>query len=178
VLAIGEQQERMIDALLALARSERGLERREPVALERVVGEVLLERRDEIDRRGLRLESHLDNAHILGDPRLIERLVTNLVDNAIHHNTADGWISVNTSLEDDQAVVTVANSGPVIGADEAEQLLRPFHRLGTARIGHGGGHGLGLSIVSAIAAAHGASVSIQAQAEGGLRAEVRFRGLA
>jgi len=178
VLAIGEQQERMIDALLALARSERGLERREPVALQRVVGEVLLERRDEIDRRGLRLESHLDNAHILGDPRLIERLVTNLVDNAIHHNTADGWISVNTSLEDDQAVVTVANSGPVIGADEAEQLLRPFHRLGTARIGHGGGHGLGLSIVSAIAAAHGASVSIQAQAEGGLRAEVRFRGLA
>jgi signal transduction histidine kinase len=177
VLAIGEQQERMIDALLTLARSESGLERREPVALERVVGEVLLERREEIDRRGLRLDSQLASAHTLGDSRLIERLVTNLIDNAIHHNAADGWITVNTSVEDDQAVVTVANSGPAIGADETEQLLRPFHRLGTARIGHGGGHGLGLSIVNAIATAHGASVSIQPQPEGGLRAEVRFPGL-
>jgi signal transduction histidine kinase len=177
VLAIGEQQERMIDALLALARSERGLERREPVALERLVGEALLERREEIDRRGLRLDSQLESAHTLGDPRLIERLATNLIDNAIHHNAPDGWITVNTSLEDDQAILTVVNSGPVVAADEVEQLLRPFHRLGTARTGHGGGHGLGLSIVNAIAGAHGASVSIQPQPQGGLRAEVRFASL-
>jgi signal transduction histidine kinase len=174
VLAIGEQQERMIDALLTLARSERGIERREPVALERVVGEALRERREEIDRRGLRLDAQLESAHMTGDSPLIERLVTNLIDNAIHHNEPHGWITVTTALDTDEAVVTVANSGPVIAADEVEPLLRPFHRLGTARVGHGGGHGLGLSIVDAIATAHGGSLSVQPQAEGGLRAEVRF----
>jgi len=174
VLAIGEQQERMIDALLTLARGERGLERREPVALERIVAEVLLDRREEIDRRGLRLDSQLEGAHMVGDARLLERLVANLIDNAIHHNTADGWIAVSTALEGSEAVLTIANSGPVIAPEEVERLLRPFHRLGSERTGHGGGHGLGLSIVAAIVTAHGGSIDVQPQPEGGLRLEARF----
>jgi signal transduction histidine kinase len=174
VLAIGVQQERMIDALLMLARGERGLERREPVALERIVSEVLLDRREEIDRRGLRLDSQLESAHIVGDSRLIERLVANLIDNAVHHNAADGWITVTTAPEGAGALVAVANSGPVIAAEELERLRRPFQRLGGERTGHGGGHGLGLSIVEAIAVAHGASIDTQPQPEGGLRVAVRF----
>jgi signal transduction histidine kinase len=174
VLAIGEQQERMIDALLTLARSERGSERREPLLLDAVAGAVLRERREEIAHRGLRLEAKLEDAPAIGDARLIERLVANLLDNAVHHNTAGGWVAVATAIEAGEAVLTVANSGPAIAPEEVERLLRPFHRLGGDRVGHGDGHGLGLPIVAAIATAHGATLSLRPQAEGGLRVEVRF----
>jgi signal transduction histidine kinase len=174
VLAIGEQQERMIDSLLTLARSERGLERREPVLLEAIAAEVLDDRRERIARHGLKLDETLESAPTSGDPRLIERLVTNLVDNAIEHNTSGGWITVATALDAEEALITVTNSGPVIASAEVERLLRPFQRLGTARVGHGDGHGLGLSIVAAIASAHAASVSIHPRPGGGLRAEVRL----
>ncbi len=174
VLAIGEQQERMIDALLTLARSERGVVRREPVLLQAVVGDVLRDRREELARRGLRLDTQLEDAPTTGDPRLIERLVSNLIDNAVRHNTAGGRVEVATNVESGQTLLRVANSGPVIPADELEQLAQPFHRLGGERTGHREGHGLGLSIISAIATAHGATLTFDAPADGGLRVEVRF----
>jgi signal transduction histidine kinase len=174
VLAIGEQQERMIDALLTLARSERGVVRREPVSLQAVARAVLLDRREELARRGLRLESKLEDAPTTGEERLIERLVANLIDNAIRHNTADGWVEVTTAIDAGQAVLSVANSGVAIPAEEVERLTRPFHRLGRDRTIHGDGHGLGLSIVDAIATAHGATLAFHAQPDGGLRVEVRF----
>jgi signal transduction histidine kinase len=174
VLAIGEQQEHTIDALLTLARSERGVERRQPLSLDRTTDAVLGERRDEITRRGLRLDTNLEHAPTIGDPRLIEHLLANLLDNAIQHNTADGWIAVSTAVQAGQAVLTVSNGGPAVTSEEAEQLTRPFHRLGSARTGHGAGHGLGLSIVSAIAGAHGASLAVQPHPDGGLEVEVRF----
>jgi signal transduction histidine kinase len=174
VLAIGEQQERMIDALLALARSERGLDRREPLLLDALTGEVLGERREEIARRGLRLDAKLERAPTTGDPRLIERLVANLLDNAIRHNVADGWVAITTATDAGAAVLTVANSGPVIAPEEVERLLQPFRGLGADRVGRRDGHGLGLSIVAAVATAHGATLRVHAQVDGGLRAEVRF----
>ncbi len=174
VLAIGEQQERTIDALLTLARGERGLQRREPLALDAIAKGVLGERNAEIERRGLRLETELGRAPAIGDTRLIERLVANLLDNAILHNITGGWVKVATALAGEEAVLTVANSGPVIAGEDVERLLRPFQRLGAERIRHGDGHGLGLSIVAAIATAHGAMLSVIPQAEGGLRVEVRF----
>jgi signal transduction histidine kinase len=176
VLAIGEQQERMIEALLTLARGERRLERREPLRLQSILGAVLSERSDEFARRGLRLETKLEDSPTIGDPRLIERLVANLIDNAISHNTAGGWVTATSTVEDGHAVLRVCNSGPMIAPEELEQLTRPFHRLGTARTGHGDdrGHGLGLSIIAAIAAAHDATLSFQPQPAGGLQVEVRF----
>ncbi|HEY4915895.1 MAG TPA: HAMP domain-containing sensor histidine kinase [Solirubrobacteraceae bacterium] len=176
VLAIGGQQERMIEALLTLARGERRLERREQLRLQSVLSAVLAERREDFARRGLRLETKLEDAPASGDPRLIERLVANLIDNAIVHNTAGGWVTVTSTVEGVQAIVRVCNSGPAIAPEELEQLTRPFHRLGTARTGHGDdrGHGLGLSIIAAIATAHGATLDFQAQPAGGLQVEVRF----
>jgi signal transduction histidine kinase len=174
VLAIGEQQEWTIDALLTLARSERGLERRSTLALDTLVERVLSERREQIARRGLRLETRLEHAPTSGDPRLLERMVANLLDNAIRHNLAGGWITVTATSTDGETVLTIANSGPVIAAEDVERLLQPFHRLGASRVGHGDGHGLGLSIVAAIAAAHGAKLSVDPQPEGGLRVEVRL----
>ena len=83
-------------------------------------------------------------------------------------------MTVATFLDAGAALLTVSNSGPLIEAAEAEQLLQPFRRYGTARTGSGDRHGLGLSIVSAIATAHGATVEVQPLAGGGLRVEVRF----
>jgi signal transduction histidine kinase len=174
VLAIGEQQERMIDALLTLARGERGLERREPLHLQSILSAVLVERRDDFTRHGLRLETELGDAPASGDPRLIERLVANLIDNAIRHNTADGWVTATSTVEEDgQAVIRVSNGGPMITPEELEQMTRPFHRL-AERTGHGDGHGLGLSIVEAIATAHGATLAFAPQDDGGLQVELRF----
>jgi signal transduction histidine kinase len=175
VLAIGEQQERTIDALLTLARSERGVEHHEPLLLDELAGKVLDERRDEITRRGLRLDSELQHAPVTGDRSLIERLIANLLDNAIQHNSHDGWLSVASSLGAGEALLTIANSGPVIAPEQLASLLRPFQRLGVERISHDGGHGLGLSIVDAIATAHQAKLAVHAQPAGGLRVEVCFQ---
>ena len=112
VLAIGEQQERTIEALLTLARSERGLERREALLLDTLTGQVLEERREEAARRGLRLENKLERAPTTGDRRLIERLIANLLDNAIHHNTPAAGSRSATATEAGEAVLTVRNSGP------------------------------------------------------------------
>jgi signal transduction histidine kinase len=177
VLVIGEQQEHTIDALLALARSERGVERHEPLLLDALTGEILDERREEIARRGLRLESELQRTPIVGDRRLLERLIANLLDNAIHHNSGDGWLTVTSSLEAGEGLLTVANSGPLIAPEEVASLVRPFQRLGADRTTHDGGHGLGLSIVDAVATAHGAKLAVHAQPAGGLRVEVRFRAV-
>jgi signal transduction histidine kinase len=174
VLASEEQLERLIEALLSLASGERALDRREPVDLTAVAEQVLAARRPEIERRGLQLKATLGPAGVEGNQQLIERLVANLIDNAIHHNRAGGWVAVTTVIEAGEAILTVANSGLVIPPEEIERLLRPFHRLGADRVGHGDGHGLGLSIINAIATAHGATLTIHSQPEGGLQAEVRF----
>jgi signal transduction histidine kinase len=175
VLASEQQLEELIEALLGLASSERGLDRREPVELTAMTGEVLTARRAEIERRGLQLNVTLDAARTEGNPRLIERLVANLIDNAIHHNTIGGRIEIATATESGQAVLSVANDGPVIAPAELERLQQPFQRLGAHRTHRGDGHGLGLSIVNAIAAAHGATVAARARPDGGLDVEVRFQ---
>jgi signal transduction histidine kinase len=174
VLAIGEQQERMIEALLTLARSERGLECQETLDIETLVRDVVLARRAELSRRGLQLESDLDSAATTGDAGLVERLVTNLLDNAIHHNAAGGWVRVSTGTDEGRAAIVVSNSGPVVPPDEVERLFAPFQRMRADRTAHGDGHGLGLSIVSAVAGAHRALLHASARPGGGLDVEVGF----
>ncbi len=174
VLASEQQLEGLIEALLSLASGERDLDRREPVDLMAVTDEVLAGRRPEIERRGLRLNATLGPAGVEGNPQLIERLLANLIDNAIAHNLAGGRIDVTTATEAGRAVLSVANDGPVIGPEELERLQRPFQRLGAERITQGGGHGLGLSIVHAIATAHEATVTVQARQDGGLEVKVSF----
>ena len=174
VLASEEQLERLIEALLSLAGGERALDRREPVDLRAVTEQVLAARRPEIERRGLQLNATLGSAGVEGNPQLVERLVANLIDNAIAHNLAGGHIDVATATESGQAVLSVANDGPVIGPEELDRLQQPFQRLGPARTGHGDGHGLGLSIVHAIATAHGATLAILPQPAGGLHVTISF----
>jgi signal transduction histidine kinase len=167
VLAAGEQQERLIEALLTLARSQRGLDRREPVDLAEVVEAAL----------PADVAATLRPAGVLGDRRLIERLVTNLVDNAVRHNVPGGWVYVATANGGPEAILRVVNSGPRVRDEEVPDLLEPFRRAGAERSGHGEGLGLGLSIAAAVAAAHGAALELRARPEGGLDVEVRFQAL-
>lgn len=173
-LALGGQQERLVQALLTLATSERGITRREPVDLAGTVRHVLASRRDQAAERGVDLAERLAPATTAGDPKLVESLVANLVDNAVRHNHRGGHVRITTGASDGQAALTVANSGPVVPGDQVERLFQPFQRLAADRRGRGDGHGLGLAIVDAVARAHHAAVAADAQPEGGLSVTVRF----
>ena len=170
VLAVGVQQERLIEALLTLSRSQRGLDRQEPVDLAAVSSEALRA----IDADGPTVDARLEHAHTSGDSRLVERLVANLVDNAVRHNLPHGRVVVETETAGGQAVIRVANTGLPIAAGEVERLFEPFERLDAERTSHTNGVGLGLSIVRAIAEAHAAQLTARPRPSGGLEIEVGF----
>jgi signal transduction histidine kinase len=173
-LAAGEQQERLIAALLTLARGERGLDAFEPFDLDAAVADVLDARRDEARDHGVTVTADLGPASALGDPRLAERLAANLADNAIRYNVPGGQVEITTGRRDDRAFLAVTNTGPVIPPDQLGRLFQPFQRLAQDRRAERGGLGLGLAIVSAIAAAHGAELHAVTRAAGGLAIEVTF----
>ena len=174
LLANSEQQGRLIDALLTFSRSQRGLDQREPVDLAAITKAALDVLQPEAQRRRLEVHATLERALTAGDPRLIERLVTNLVDNALHHNIPHGRVEVSTATRDGYAVVAVANTGLPVPSEELDRLFLPFQRLGADRTGQGEGVGLGLSIVSAIATAHDARLTSRARPDGGLEVQVAF----
>jgi signal transduction histidine kinase len=168
VLAAGQQQERLIEALLTLARSQRGLDHREPVDLAEIAANVLHAHQPRPHGPSIRAE--LAPAPIAGDPRLAERMVANLADNALRYNVAGGWAQVTTGTRNGRTVLLVTNTG-------IQRLLQPFQRLSPDRAGGPGGSGLGLSIVAAIANAHGAAISAHPGPGGGLSIEVSFAAL-
>jgi signal transduction histidine kinase len=170
VLAASEQQERLIEALLILARSQRGLDSREELDLGAIAHEVM----DAVSSNGVRVQSELGEANTSGDPALVERMVANLVDNAMGYNEPHGWVKTWTGLRDGRPTLTVTNTGPVIAADDADALTEPFRRLNGDRTEHKRGLGLGLSIVGAIATAHDADFRASPRPGGGLEVEVRF----
>jgi signal transduction histidine kinase len=169
LLALGEEQERLLESLLTLASSERGLDQREPFDLAAVAEIVLRDPHPETAHSGVQIDSNIHAAPTTGDAALAERLVSNLIDNAVRHNIPDGRVQINTGTKDGRAFVTVTNTGPVIPAAEVERLFEPFHRLGADRTARSDGHhGLGLSIVRAIATAHHATILAEARPHGGL----------
>jgi signal transduction histidine kinase len=101
-------------------------------------------------------------------------MAANLIDNAIRHNLPGGMISVTVGLTREHCALSVANTGPVIPEDKIDRLLQPFQRMGSGRSSHPDGHGLGLSIVHSIAAAHDACLKVQAHPDGGLTIEASF----
>ncbi|WP_433179428.1 sensor histidine kinase [Actinoallomurus sp. CA-150999] len=174
VLAISEQQERLLEALLTLATGERGLDRREPFDLAELSDQALLAPRPGVERLGLRIDVRTSPAPIAGDPALAERLVANLIDNAVRYNVPGGRVEIDTATEEGHAVLSVRNTGPVIPPDQVDGLFEPFQRLEGRTARGDGGHGLGLSIVRAIAAAHDATITAHARPEGGLDVAIRF----
>jgi signal transduction histidine kinase len=174
VLASEQQLEQMIDALLTLTRGQAGLQRRERLDLATIAAAVLLARESELAGRDLDVRAALAPAPTDGDPRLVERLIANLIDNAIRHNIPGGHVEISTGVRLQCAFLAVANSGAAIPPDEIPRLMQPFQRLHGTRTNHAGGNGLGLAIVNAIAAAHRATLTAQPRAGGGLTIEVTF----
>jgi signal transduction histidine kinase len=178
VLAAGERQEQLIEALLTLARTQGGVEARDPVDLAEVAG-ALVEQTG-ADTGGIELRGTLDDAPTQGDAALIERLIANLLENAIAHNEPGGWVELSTAIakgeaeSQGEAILRVSNSGPIVPAERVAELFEPFRRLSGERTNGRGGLGLGLSIVRAIADAHDATLTVTPRPEGGLDVEVRF----
>jgi signal transduction histidine kinase len=174
LLTLGGQQERLIDALLTLASSERGVERWQSCDLADLAAKAIAERGQQAGRRGIRIEAALGPAPAQGDPSLAASLVANLVDNAVRHNVDGGLVEIATAAAGGVATVSVTNTGPVIPAGEVDRLFQPFQRLGAERVRQDGGHGLGLAIVRAIAGVHGATLTATARPGGGLAVTVSF----
>jgi signal transduction histidine kinase len=166
IRAAVDHAEHLIGALLILARNERGLTVREETDLATVAEDVL-------DTAGLgdrRVHATLEPAVISGDPVLAERLIANLVDNAVRYNAAAGDIWIATGTVAGSSQLTVANTGPVISPVEAGRIFQPFERL-SDRTSHDG-FGLGLAIVASIAAIHGGTATARPRNEGGLSVTV------
>jgi signal transduction histidine kinase len=168
LMVVSEQQARLLDSLLVLATSERGPDRRESIDLSTAAGDVLKAARPEV-----LVEADLQSAPVTGDPALVERLVANLVDNAVGYNVPGGRVEVVTGATDGRSFLEVTNTGLPVPPEMVDRLLSPFQRLDrTAR--DDGHHGLGLSIVQSIASAHEAELTVRARPAGGLVVRVVF----
>jgi signal transduction histidine kinase len=168
VLAACKQQERVLTACITLSRSQTELGRREILDLAVIIAELL----QSTDLEGHTASVSLEPAPTTGDPVLIERLLDNLLANAVRHNDPGGWIAITAGTEARRAVVTIENTGTPIPADELGRLFEPFEQIHPP--GPHAGLGLGLAVVKAIADAHDALVNAHARPDGGLQVEVAF----
>jgi signal transduction histidine kinase len=196
LLDLSEQQGRLLESLLTLAKSEGGLDHRGPLDLAEIAERMV--RTAEGTGPGAdgnspwasaafgpgahgrtsgagcphpRLVTGIAHAPTAGDPALVERLIANLLDNAVRYNVPGGRVEISTRVEGDKAIVSIANTGPVIPPEQVHRLFAPFQRLDRTRVDDH--HGVGLSIVRAIAIAHDATLTANARPQGGLSIEIR-----
>jgi signal transduction histidine kinase len=172
LLATKERNERLIEGLLVLSESDRGLASRTPQQLDEIASAVVNAHRDAAAQAGVTIRTELNPRMVLGERVLLERLVTNLVGNAIAYNVEQGEVLV---LVGDSPALVVENTGTTIAAEAVGGLFEPFRRGTSDRTHHGKGAGLGLTIVRSICTAHDASVEARPGCQGGLRIEVTFR---
>jgi signal transduction histidine kinase len=167
-----DRAEHMIEALLVLAISDQGVTSSELLDLSAVAEDALELATPGITRLGLSVQPDLGPAEATGDQQLIERMVWNLVDNAVRHNEPGGWIRVTTGRCPGGAVLRITNSGAVVPPEAVPTLAEPFRRITK---GSDGGVGLGLSIARSVSIAHGAQLDIRSQPEGGLDITLTLR---
>jgi signal transduction histidine kinase len=165
-----DRSERLIEALLTLARSEGKHGGGEVVDLAALAADCVTDLRSRADEAAVTVSAELAPAPVRGERRLLERMIANLIDNGLRHNEADGYLHVSTKTSRGTVALEVRNSGAMITPEEARTLTEPFRRLQRS----GGGYGLGLSIVDSVARAHGGGVHVAALVDGGLRVTVRL----
>jgi signal transduction histidine kinase len=174
LLASNAEQELLIESLLTLASSEAGPGEHEPADLAAITSVALAAARPGISRLGLHVQTDIQPASLEGDPLLVQQLAANLIDNAVRHNIPGGNIQITTGTSPAGAVLSVTSSGQVIPAADVDRMFQPFQRLGPRPARRDRGHGLGLSIVHAIAAAHAAAITARPRPGGGLAIDVTF----
>ncbi|TDB76996.1 HAMP domain-containing histidine kinase [Actinomadura sp. KC216] len=173
LLQINSRHERLITGLLLLARSENAITARAPVDLADIVGHVTTQTAREAEDAGVTVETDAAEAVTTGDALLLERVVQNLLENGLRHNTGEsGWVKVGCRTRDGHAVLEVSNSGPTVPPYEIPALFEPFRRMDSDRIVTAKGAGLGLSIVQSIVRAHGGDVTATSRRSGGLHITV------
>ncbi|MFF5114031.1 sensor histidine kinase [Streptosporangium sp. NPDC000509] len=166
LLTANRRTERLIDSLLLLAQAEHGPDGMEPAALDALVRQAI----EETTADGVVITSETRPVVVVGDPILLGRLLTNLLQNAVRHNRPGGTVHVGLTVT---GVLTVRNTGPKVPAERVDELFQPFRRL-HSRTGSADGAGLGLSIVASIAQAHHATVTARPNPGGGLELTVSF----
>ncbi|MGP4027034.1 sensor histidine kinase [Actinomadura sp. 3N407] len=176
LLQINARHERLITGLLLLARSENEITTRTPVDLADVVAHVTSQTTPEARDAGITVEADAAEAMTTGDALLLERVVQNLLENGLRHNTEPGWVKVACRTQHDRVVLEVSNSGPVVPRYEIPALFEPFRRLDADRVVTAKGAGLGLSIVQSIVRAHDGTVSAAPREPGGLHVTVTLPG--
>jgi signal transduction histidine kinase len=164
--------EALLESLLTLSRSESTMNESAVVDLAELTGDVVSQRVEAADSAKVHVDLELGSAEVEGDPWLLERLVANLVDNAINHNVEGGWLRVCVSTVEGHSVVEVSNTGSRLTPVEVEGILQPFHRMAD----HRPGYGLGMTIVQSVAKAHGGSVGVEPRPGGGLDVTVDLPG--
>jgi signal transduction histidine kinase len=170
-----DQVDRLLDGLLVLARTQHGaLPDQTTLSLGQIVSAALADRAAAITARSLTVHDTggRHDAWLQGSQTLLRRMVDNVIDNAIRHNHDQGWIRVAIQADGTTARLGVETGGQVLDQRQVAQLAQPFRRLGADRTGSDHGAGLGLSIVAAIAAAHGGTLDLHARPEGGLRVSI------
>jgi signal transduction histidine kinase len=169
LIRVNERSERLIEGLLVLAESDRGLPGKVPVRLDKLAASVLDAHADMAGKHEVSLHRSLAERVIPGDPVLMERLISNLVTNAILYNEPGGWVEVEVAADTVAApALSVRNTGQNVPAEAVASLFEPFRRLTADRTNHSGGAGLGMSIARSIAAAHGGTIQARPRSEGGL----------
>lgn len=169
LLATNERSEQLVEGLLLLARSDNQIVERGPVDLAEVAEQAIDQVHAEAESKHVTIRGEHKPAVVQGNGVLLERIALNLVQNAVRYNVPeDGWVEVTTDVQHGQAVLVVANTGPVVPAYEIDNLFEPFRRLRTDRTGSDKGVGLGLSIVRSVARAHGGHIYAQPREGGGL----------
>jgi signal transduction histidine kinase len=169
-----DHADRLLDSFLTLARAQHArLMDQDTVPLEPIVTAALAARADQIAAKQLTIQTRLAAAEVPGSATLVTRMIENVIENAVRHNQPAGSIQITIARVDGhQARVLVDSSGPLLDHDAVAQLAQPFRRLGQDRTGSDNGHGLGLSIVAAVAAAHEGLLELHARPEGGLRVQI------
>jgi signal transduction histidine kinase len=162
-----DRAESMVEALLTLAVSDQGKLSTEFSDLATWAEDAIDAATPEIERLDLHVVAELGPAETTGDPQLLERMIWNLVDNAVKHNEPGGWIRLRTGSRDESAYLEIANSGPFIPEEAVPSLFEPFRRMET-RTGVRDGAGLGLSITRSVVTAHCATVTARSRPAGGL----------
>ena len=164
--------EGLLEAFLVLARAQhRSMPGQAVLPLDYIVGSALADQEAAIRAMDLTVQdtSSQGGAWVAGSQALLSRMVENVIDNAVCHNAPGGWIAITTWARDGGAQLIVENGGQVLDQQQVAELSQPFRRLGADRIGTDKGSGLGLSIVAAIAEAHGGMLDLRARPGGGLR---------
>jgi signal transduction histidine kinase len=171
LLATNERNEALIEGLLVLAETERGLVTSARQRLDLIAGSTTQTLRASATERGIRIDEWSEPVEVIGEHPLLERLVSNLVQNAIKYNESGGYVQV---VVYSPATLRVVNSGPPVPPELVPGLFEPFRRAAGDRLDHSGGVGLGLTIARSIVAAHHGSIVATANADGGLSVEVRL----